>query len=290
MGAANLCSLLRRSKWRFRVRMGLGMLSVFVLSGALICGCGGGGGNTTTPPPTTTTPAVAPTVASSDAQNGAVLVTLASTTPGATIHYTMDGSTPTATSQIYQAPFLVATNLTVKALATASGYSASSVTTQALTPNVPPNTLVWSDEFNNSSSAMLSPTQRSGHTTPATAASATTNKRTTVHGDQTPLRVRTANPNAYADTEGILHIVARKPSPGVYTSARLKSQGPLQLSVRPHRGADQAARIAGNVAGVLVAGQQHRHRRLARLRRTRHHGAHRRQQSSASCRSRASGL
>src|SRR6476646_3539753 len=103
MGAANLWSLLRRSKWRFRVRMGLGMLSVFVLSGALICGCGGGGGNTTTTPPatTTTTPAVAPTVASSDARNGAVLVTLASTTPGTAIHYTMDSSTPTTTSQIY---------------------------------------------------------------------------------------------------------------------------------------------------------------------------------------------
>jgi len=70
--------------------MGLGMLSVFVLSGALICGCGGGGGDTTTTPPaTTTTPAVAPTFTSSDAQNGAILVTLASTTPGAAIRYTM---------------------------------------------------------------------------------------------------------------------------------------------------------------------------------------------------------
>jgi len=33
------------------------------------------------------------------------------------------------------------------------------------------------------------------------------------------------NPNAYADTSGILHIVARKPSTGVYTSARMKSEG-----------------------------------------------------------------
>ena len=34
-----------------------------------------------------------------------------------------------------------------------------------------------------------------------------------------------ANPNAYADTSGILHIVARNPSAGVYTSARLKTEG-----------------------------------------------------------------
>jgi beta-glucanase (GH16 family) len=33
------------------------------------------------------------------------------------------------------------------------------------------------------------------------------------------------NPNAYAGNDGYLHIIARQPSPGVYTSARLKSQG-----------------------------------------------------------------
>ena len=33
------------------------------------------------------------------------------------------------------------------------------------------------------------------------------------------------NPNAYVDTDGSLHIVARNPASGVYTSARLKSQG-----------------------------------------------------------------
>lgn len=32
-------------------------------------------------------------------------------------------------------------------------------------------------------------------------------------------------PNAYVGNDGYLHIVARHPSPGVYTSARLKSQG-----------------------------------------------------------------
>jgi beta-glucanase (GH16 family) len=34
-----------------------------------------------------------------------------------------------------------------------------------------------------------------------------------------------SSPNAYAGTDGYLHIVALNPSPNVYTSARLKSQG-----------------------------------------------------------------
>ena len=270
------------------MRMGLGMLSVFVLSGALICGCwAGGGGNTTTPPRYDETPAVAPTVASSDAQNGAILVTLASTTPGATIHYTMDGSTPTATSQIYQAPFLVSTNLTVKALATASGYSASSVTTQALAPNVPPNTLVWSDEFTIPRAPMRSPTRR--YWTYDTGSSGFGNNELENYcaWGSNAAPCDTANPNAYADTAGILHIVARKPSAGIYTSARLKSQGLFSFHVRPHRGAHEAARGAGNVARFLAARKQHHHAQLACMRRTRHHGAHRRQQSPGVCRSTA---
>src|SRR5208337_1642751 len=34
-----------------------------------------------------------------------------------------------------------------------------------------------------------------------------------------------ANPNAYIGTDNALHVVARKPSNAVYTSARMKSQG-----------------------------------------------------------------
>jgi beta-glucanase (GH16 family) len=33
------------------------------------------------------------------------------------------------------------------------------------------------------------------------------------------------NPNVYVGNDGYLHIVARKPAPGVYTSARIKTQG-----------------------------------------------------------------
>jgi len=54
-------------------------------------------------------------------------VTLSSPTPGASIHYTTDGSTPTASSTLYLNAIPVSATETVKALTVASGYSNSSV-------------------------------------------------------------------------------------------------------------------------------------------------------------------
>ena len=122
----------------------------------LVAGCGSGGGSTPISG-SGSQAAAAPTLATAAAQNGAVVVTLASTTSGATIYYTVDGSTPTASSQIYEAPFLVASNLTVNAMAAAPGDSNSSVTSQAFSPNIPSGTLVWSDEFSNSTGSNAQP-------------------------------------------------------------------------------------------------------------------------------------
>ncbi|MGD0632047.1 MAG: chitobiase/beta-hexosaminidase C-terminal domain-containing protein [Terracidiphilus sp.] len=138
------------------MRAGHEMLAAILISGSLLCGCGsggssgggngGGGGGTTTP--TAATPNIT-TSTSNGAQNGAVIASLASTTANSTIYYTMDGSTPTTTSQIYAAPILVASNITLNAIATAAGYTASSAATQAFAPNIASGTLVWSDEFAN---------------------------------------------------------------------------------------------------------------------------------------------
>jgi hypothetical protein len=87
-------------KLQFRLRCAIAV-SVFLLAG-----CGSGGG--TAPGNPTSPQAAAPTISTTAAQNGAVVVTLASTTSGATIYYTVDGSTPTPSSQVYEAPFLVA--------------------------------------------------------------------------------------------------------------------------------------------------------------------------------------
>jgi Fn3 associated len=57
-------------------------------------------------------------------------VTLRCDTPGATIHYTFDGSQPVASSPIYSAPISVkGTGLTIKAFASVPGRRDSAVVT-----------------------------------------------------------------------------------------------------------------------------------------------------------------
>jgi sugar lactone lactonase YvrE len=60
-------------------------------------------------------------------------VTLSDSTPGAVIHYTVDNSTPTTSSPVYSSPILVNTSTTIKALAIASGDTASPVATASYT-------------------------------------------------------------------------------------------------------------------------------------------------------------
>ncbi len=60
-------------------------------------------------------------------------VALATTTPGGEIHYTTNGSTPTASSPVYSDPIVINANTTIKALTVAEGYRNSSVATAAYT-------------------------------------------------------------------------------------------------------------------------------------------------------------
>lgn len=62
--------------------------------------------------------------------NDSVTVTLTSATPDSIIYYTVDGTTPEASSNLYQGPFLLSDSATVKARAWRSGYE-SSMTTSA---------------------------------------------------------------------------------------------------------------------------------------------------------------
>ena len=52
-------------------------------------------------------------------------VIISDATPGATIYYTVDGSTPTARSSVYKGPLSIEGSLTLQAVATASGYTIS---------------------------------------------------------------------------------------------------------------------------------------------------------------------
>jgi beta-glucanase (GH16 family) len=199
------------------------MFLSFLLGAAVVCGCGGG--TTVTGGPTPAPAANAPTVATAPSQNGAVIVTLATTTSGATIYYTVDGSAPTSASQIYQAPFLVASNLTVKAIAAVGSGAASSVTSQAFAPNIPSGTLVWSDEFSNSTGAKAEPDPTVWTYDTGNSGFGNQELENYCAWGSNTAPCSTASPNAYVGTDGYLHIVAQQLSAGVYTSARMKSQG-----------------------------------------------------------------
>jgi beta-glucanase (GH16 family) len=211
------------------MKTGVAMLAAIVLSGALLCGCGGGGnastGGSGGSGGQTTTPTQAPVITTSAAQNGAVIVSLASATSGASIYFTLDGSTPTTSSQQYQAPILIASNLTVGAIAAASGDTNSTVTTQSFTPNIPSGTLVWSDEFSNSTTSNAAPNPLVWTYDTGNSGFGNSELENYCAWGSSAAPCSTVNPNAYVGTDGYLHIVAEQPSAGVYTSARLKTEG-----------------------------------------------------------------
>jgi beta-glucanase (GH16 family) len=156
-----------------------------------------------------------------------VIVSLSTTTAAATIYFTLDGSTPTTSSQRYSAPFLVSSNLTVNAIAVASGDSNSSVATKSFTPNIASGTLVWSDEFANSGTTPAEPNPATWTYDTGTNCCGNNELETYCAWASTTGPCNPANPNAYLGTDNYLHIVAEQPTPGTptYTSGRLKSQG-----------------------------------------------------------------
>jgi M6 family metalloprotease-like protein len=62
-------------------------------------------------------------------------VAISDSTPGALIHYTVDGTTPTAASALYESPITVSKSETIKAIAVASGDANSAVATAKYTIN-----------------------------------------------------------------------------------------------------------------------------------------------------------
>jgi len=179
------------------------------------------------------TPGVAapPTITTAPAQNGAVIVSLSTSTLGnGTIYYTTNGSTPTSSSPVYLAPILVASNLKLSAIAQASGYSTSPVASQTFALNIPSGTLVWSDEFTNTTGANAQPNPNIWTYDTGVACCGNNEWEDYCAWGSTASPCDPTHPNTYVGTDGYLHIIARNPiagtpAPGNYTSARLKSQG-----------------------------------------------------------------
>ncbi len=226
MVAAESRKLIRRERGTGKMRAGHDLLATIFLLGSLLWGCGSGGGGGTTTTPTAATPTFTTSV-SNGAQNGAVIASLATTTNKATIYFTLDGSTPTTSSQIYQAPILVASNITINAIATASGYNNSALATQAFSPNIASGTLVWSDEFANSGNAPVQPNPATWTYDIGTDCCGNNELETYCAWASTTGPCNPSNPNAFLAPGGGLNIVAEQPTPGTatYTSARLKTQG-----------------------------------------------------------------
>ncbi len=198
---------------------------VLALAAGILIAAGCGGAVSAQGSPSNPPSVSAPTIATTPALNGAVVVTRSSPTPGATIYYTVDGSAPTTSSPIYEAPFLVASNLTVNAIASAPASANSAVASKTFAPNIPSGTLVWSDEFSNATAANAQPNPAVWTYDTGNSGFGNNELEDYCAWDSSISPCNPAAPSAYVGTDGYLHIVAAQPSPGVYTSARLKTQG-----------------------------------------------------------------
>jgi hypothetical protein len=107
----------------------------------------------TTPTSQVAAPSIAP---AGGTFTNSVTVSLASTTAGATIRYTTDGSTPTAASASYSLPFKLTSTTTLKARAFLAGWTDSAITTASFTlktsggggtTNTPPTNTVAKAKF-----------------------------------------------------------------------------------------------------------------------------------------------
>jgi len=83
-------------------------------------------------------PAVTPVITPSPGTYTTVqLITISDSMTGSSIYYTTDGSTPTATSTLYSGAIRISSSMTIKAIATATGYNPSAVASAAYMVNLP---------------------------------------------------------------------------------------------------------------------------------------------------------
>jgi glucosylceramidase len=95
-----------------------------------VSGCKGGASSSPPPPPPAASPSFLPVPGT---YTWTQTVALADATAGATIYFTTDGTTPTTASTGYTGPIPVSSSLTIKAIATAVGFTTSAVASAAYT-------------------------------------------------------------------------------------------------------------------------------------------------------------
>ncbi|MFZ0392986.1 MAG: chitobiase/beta-hexosaminidase C-terminal domain-containing protein, partial [Terracidiphilus sp.] len=93
--------------------------------------------------PAPSTAAAAPVIGlNSGTYSSAQTVTISDTTPGATIYFTLDGSTPTGSSPIYHGSVVVTGTSTLNAIAIAPGFVSSAPASASYTITPAPSTLI----------------------------------------------------------------------------------------------------------------------------------------------------
>lgn len=112
--------------------------------------------------------------------------------------------------------------LLLAAFGGASGASGNNGSSSGST--VTKETLAWSDEFNGTTANSAPNPQNWTYDTGAGGWGNNELETYCAYGSATA-PCDPSNPNVYVGTDGYLHIVARNPSSGVYTSARIKSEG-----------------------------------------------------------------
>jgi len=101
---------------------------------AALTGCGGSGNGGSPLPPQATAPTFS---VSAGTYTTLQSVIIQDSTAGAAIYYTTDGSMPTASSAAYTAPIPIAVTTTLHAIAAATGYTNSTVTSATYTIHFP---------------------------------------------------------------------------------------------------------------------------------------------------------
>lgn len=109
------------------------------------CGCNCGPGAACYIVEPVADPVIAPP---SQSFTSSLTVTITCPTQNAVIHYTTDGTTPTASSTVYTGPFTISDTAKVKAIALLQYFAPSNVVSQTYTKVVPAGTVYWGPASN----------------------------------------------------------------------------------------------------------------------------------------------
>jgi hypothetical protein len=154
---------------------------------------------------------------------GSQSITLSDATANALIHFTIDGSTPTAASSIYSAPITISATTVIQAIAIADGYSTSPVASATITivlafPS--PSIQALSPAFVKASASAFTLSVTGGSFTPESVIQWNGSTISTNYVSPSQLTAQIAS--SQVATPGEIAVTVQTPSPGGGTSSTLE--------------------------------------------------------------------